>query len=474
MSRVGAARKRNAVKILFKSFVVLVCVLCRLSQAQQEQRPLPAISSWASFSLGQVANSPVVLPGLNGDFSTNKEVLSGFDAGVRCVARISSHTTGRLHIGVSTFYDFSTDISLTATLMPPADLTLRRLGFRLMDATLASSWGLAANRDTIATEYGYFPYKYNSQAQDLGEYLFRSGTYPGTLYSGFETADKVGMCGAHLSYIWKGLGRLKQDLFFTIEMEQYPTHDFNLAYVATYSPAPPVEIGVGACLAHWFTLDERKETPWTDTTRFPASLRRAPTEYRWLAYVDPVTHDTTPYTFRGVKTMARITVDPIWFARQGSLFGKQDLKLYGEAAILGVQNYPGWYNDISQRVPVMCGINVPTFRLFDVLAVEAEYYKSPYVNSPYFVWTQRSPIPFLGSTNQPDINSWQPNTSDRWKWAVYGSRKITSRLRLSAQVASDHLSGMQFTGPPPSYIDYREVVPRTQDWYYMMRAMIYF
>lgn len=249
-------------------------------------------------------------------------------------------------------------------------------------------------------------------------------------------------------------------------------HDFNLAYIITYAPARPVEIGLGVCLAHWFTLDERKTTPWTDTVINNAASRSGLVQ--WMAYVDPVTHDTTPYTFRGIKAMAHITVDPVWFLRWWKPLGKEDIKLYSEGAILGVQNYPGWYNNITQRMPVMFGCNAPTFGLLDILSVEAEYYASPYWNDPYFVWVARSPVPFTGDIRSPDPDSWVPKNDNHWKWAIYGSRKINKLLRLSGQVASDHLSEMQFSGPPPSPTGYREVCPRTQDWYFMLRAMVYF
>jgi hypothetical protein len=405
----------------------------------------------------------------------DKEVLSSFDAGLKAVTTIGSHSTGRLHLGISMYYNVATNTKPALTVMPAVDLTTRRIAINILDATLQSVWGFAAeNRDTILTEFGLFPFKYNPQVQDLGEYLFRSGTYPGTLYSGFETADKIRLCGLHVSSIFNTFGRLKMDLLFTNELDQYPMHDFNLSCIATYSPGRPLEFGAGLCYAHLISLDERKTTPWTDTVIYPASRRRAPTIYQWIAYVDPVTHDTIPYTFRGLKAMARVTVDPLWFLRFGSLLAKDEGKLYGEGAILGVRNYPGWYEKRSERMPVMVGINVPTFKLFDVLSLEGEYYNSPYWNTPYLVWTQRSPVPFSGTSGVPDYTSWQPNNDNHWKWSLYGSRKITSRLRLSAQVASDHLSEMQYTGPVPSYVGYREVVPRTQDWYYMLRAMIYF
>jgi hypothetical protein len=466
--------KRISKVIVPKAFFIALCFMCAFCCAQQDPKPLPAISSWASLSLGQVAKSPTTVSGMNGDLFMDKEVLSSFDAGLKTFARIGTHTVGRFHLGLSMNYNVTTNAKTSVNLMPAVDLTMRKNMINILDATLQSAWGVCGNRDTLMTELGLFPFKYNPQAQDLGEYLFRSGTYPGTLYSGFEVSDKIRLCGAHLSYTWNKFGRIRQDLFFTNELEQYPLHDFNLAYLATYSPGRPLEIGAGICFAHLLTLDERRTTPWNDTVTFPKSRRPAPTIYRWIASVDTVTYDTVPYTFRGIKTVARITLDPIWFLRSpGSLFGKEECKIYGEGAILGVKDYAVWYEHITERMPAMFGIVVPTFKLFDVLSVEAEYCASPYLNTPYFVWTQRSPIPFT-STGISDLDTWQRRDNNHWKWSVYGSRKINAKLRLSAQVASDHLSEMQYTGPVPSYVGYREVVPRTQDWYYMLRAMIYF
>jgi hypothetical protein len=454
-------RRISAVTVL--PFVVSLC----FSQQQPEVKPFPSISSWAAFSLGQVAKSPTTITGISNDFLMDKEALSNFDAGIKMVAAMGSHTKGRLHIGVNVYYS---TVQVNTT---PVDLTMRKIAPNILDATVQSTWGMAQDRDTLTTEFGLFPYKFNPQAQNLGEYLFRSGTYPGVLYSGFETADKVRVCGTHFSYILNSFGRFKQDAFITNELEQYPLHDFNLAYVASYSlPGAPVEIGAGVCFAHLLTLDERKTTPWTDTTMNSPSKRSQ--VYQWLAYVDSVNGDTTPFTFRGIKTSARITLDPIWFLRPSLLFGKEECKLYGEGAILGLKNYPGWYDDIKERMPVMFGWNLPTFRLLDVLSVEGEYNPSRYWNSPYWVWVARSPVPFTGNIRESNLATWVPKNDDHWKWSVYASRRVNKMLRFSAQIASDHLSEMIYTGPPPSPMGYREVVPRSRDWYYLLRAMIYF
>ncbi len=63
--------------------------------------------------------------------------------------------------------------------------------------------------------------------------------------------------------------------------------------------------------------------------------------------------------------------------------GEEDLKIYGELAILGLKDYPGHYNDFSKRIPMMLGFNLPFFGLLnlflprftklDVLKLELEY-----------------------------------------------------------------------------------------------------
>jgi hypothetical protein len=51
------------------------------------------------------------------------------------------------------------------------------------------------------------------------------------------------------------------------------------------------------------------------------------------------TSDSSFYTFKGAKLMAKAAID---FKKiiPGGLFGKQDLRLYGEATILGLTDYP--------------------------------------------------------------------------------------------------------------------------------------
>ncbi|MDO5576745.1 MAG: hypothetical protein Q4F84_06665, partial [Fibrobacter sp.] len=151
------------------------------------------------------------------------------------------------------------------------------------------------------------------------------------------------------------------------------------------------------------------------------------------------------------------------------IFGKNDLRIYAEAALLGAKDYPGWYHKIRERVPIMFGLNIPTFKLLDVLAVEAEYYPSPYANAFHFVWKGNTPVPYFGINAGMNYYSedWKKKDNDDWKWSVYASKKIGC-MRISGQIASDHTSKASYL--PAGKKLYNEMVPRSQDWYYMLRC----
>ena len=65
------------------------------------------------------------------------------------------------------------------------------------------------------------------------------------------------------------------------------------------------------------------------------------------------------YTFAGTKIMARFSFDMKGLIPADSLFGllgKEDLKLYGEATILGLKNYPDPIPRIMTGMTVCYGV----------------------------------------------------------------------------------------------------------------------
>ena len=76
------------------------------------------------------------------------------------------------------------------------------------------------------------------------------------------------------------------------------------------------------------------------------------------------------YTFRGLKAMARASLDIGKLLGAEETLGENAFKLYSEMSLLGIQNQPFFYEKKSERMPVMFGINIPTFKILDVLAFE--------------------------------------------------------------------------------------------------------
>lgn len=170
---------------------------------------------------------------------------------------------------------------------------------------------------------------------------------------------------------------------------------------------------------------------------------------------------TTYLTIKGTKAMARFAFDPKPLMGSPAWLGKSDLRLYGEAGILGIENQPFYYERRSERIPMMLGFNLPAFGFLDVLAVEAEYFDSPWPNNSELMQREQLPVP-AGLGENPARYS--PTDADNWKWSVFAKRSFGS-VRIFAQAASDHFRTITFD-PHPSY---EPVVDRLDEWYYMLR-----
>lgn len=515
-----------------KNILVFTAVLhligTSLSGAQESEKT--TFSFWSRMTLGQVVSSSLlgydrVNPKLSlYDISFDKEWLETFDAGIKVKREFSPSLSARLNCGV-----MLNAAMVTQDITPEYAIKGRMVPI-LLDATLEyRNAGLLMDKDTFTTEFGYFPFKYNSQSTNLGEYLFRSGTYPGWLTSGFEKSiERPKLAGVHFSYIFGSNVKLKQDLIINTELEVYPLHDINLTYVATPSFGRFAELGFGVQLARLIPLDAQRTTIGLEPQYQNDSIPKYESK---IGYIDTATHDTILYTFRGAKLMGRFSLDfKALFGDANGFFGSEDLKLYGEAALLGVKNYAGWYNKRSERVPAMAGINWPTNQLvsytlipavmayllepieskkttrvasygsaglaagigtwlmdrflhtnskLDIISIEVEYYPSPYSNDQDNIWKEGSPVPYMvGSRNIPLYdNYWNDSLShanDGIKWSIYISKKLGKHFRLSAQAACDHSQKIWYLPGVATSLRYNEITPKPENWYFMLRSSIYF
>jgi hypothetical protein len=452
---------------IYKS-VLLIIIMSIYSFSAENDSTRYKLSGWGYFTMGKVMSSPFEdkYAATIIDYDFDKKWLVDFDAGLKCMALFGTNGKARFHVGLTTAYLLQLQISQSA------ENFRRKFVFYLIDAAIENAFTRGNN--TFFGEFGFFPVKYNPQSMNLGEYLFRSGTYPQYINSGFELADKEKLCGLHgsVKHVINDRFNLKADLYFTSGVRDFPVHDLSLAYILSAN-SKLIQFAAGIDHAHLITLDEHLTTPATDPYFSPESIfgdnvRIFDTVS--LTETDTII-DTINPTFRGTKGMARVTFDPKALFN-ASVFGDEDLKLYCEAAFLGFKNYPVWWEKPLERMPVMFGLNLPAFKLLDVLAVEVEYYKSPYINTAENAWRYRSPLPFTGLAGHSKIEDVVPKHDDDWKWSVYASKKF-GRMRISAQVASDHILKTPYVPGPPTSAKYTEICPGTKDWYWMLRAMFY-
>ena len=444
------------------------------------------IGAWGWLTMGRVESS--YTEGLYGmyksvfDVDLNKEWLPDYNAGIFAVNSFNSTTKARFHLGLTTTY------VVPNSSLKNVEFWRRIFALYLIDAAIERT--VPINQDNkLFLEFGFFPVKYNPQVRNLGEYLFRSNVHPPVIVSGFELADKVKLIGFHGRYSLQ-YGRdniFNLDAFLTTGMETYPIGNFSLSFLAGTDMAKIVDIGAGVCFYDLISIDHKKSEPASGMTGIMVHPQ-------YFLFVDSITGDTTRYSFSGTKTMARLTFNPKkWF--NSTIFGPEDLKLYAEAAILGMENHPGWYQNILERIPVMFGMNIPCFKLLDVLAVELQWFGSKYWNTTEDIWRAQSPVPYQGQAVPDDYYSWlQPKmqitqnpdgsddtvyvskaiTDDDWKWSVYVTRTFNNRFRVSAQWACDNRSRSDKLPPPPQQSKYTEITRRSwKDWYWMVRFMYY-
>lgn len=457
------------IKMILQSSAVCFLIISSAVSAQDSSRL--KFGFWSRMTLGQVVSSPKMSTGTF-DYPFDKEWLETIDAGIKVNCKISPSLTGRLNLGVV----------LNAATVPntenPAQLheAVKKMAPVLLDACLEYQVeGLLFDNDLFNVELGYYPFKYNQQSTNLGEYLFRSGTYPGWLISGFEhSIDKTKLAGVHASYTMGSTVRLKQDLIMNTELEVYPYRDINLTYIATPSFGNFLNLGVGIQLARLIALDNRKTTLGSDESK--------PFDNK-MGHIDTATGDTIRYTFKGTKLMGRATFDvKELFGFSKKILGSEDLKIYGEIALLGVKNYKGWYEKPNERIPMMIGFNFPAFKILDVLSIEFEYYPTPYANNLEAIWKTCSPVPYIGGRpinigidRNREWNESMRITDDDTRWSIYLSKLFGKHIRLSAQAACDHTQKSWYMPPPPSTnLQYYDMVPKSDNWYYMMRMSIYF
>lgn len=354
---------------------------------------------------------------------------------------------------------------------------------------------LKNENQSLDFSFGIIPFKYNSEARNLGEYLFRSLCYPGIIFNSFDFAV-ARLSGLRLNYRQHtSLVDLTADAFVLSEREIRPFGDISFAGVIGLDFKKIIDFGLGVEFFHAISVNSNFTTPTTalagNTTLYAVS---GPI-YDSLGAISGY-HDSSFYTFRGTKLMAHATIDPLFFLRDsdfGRLLGEGG-KIFGELDILGLKNYPRndslllpdggishglnpyGYDTLINKMPITFGINIPVPFLFDVCALEFEYYQMRYPNNYTNVFDYNRPLPYSYFTDM-SIIGYPQNTyseADNWKWSIYIKKNITKNIHIVAQAARDH---QRWSVPGfvwDKYSDWEDICTRPVNWIWNLKGEVVF
>lgn len=313
---------------------------------------------------------------------------------------------------------------------------------------------------------GVFPFKYNENAKNLGEYMFRTLTYPNIIFTGGLT--RVNSAGVQLGGIDANtkLFGFTNDLLLTTKTDQTPAGALSLTDIVSYTVGGVFTIGAGYMFDNFYDptkiatgkYDVRENNKYYVLANGTKKLLH-PLNATDLPY-DPtvdVAVDSGRLTFQGQKAMLRASLD-IGKMFSSSLFSEKDLRLYAEGILMGVQNRPFYYTKMKDRIAYTLGFNFPTFRILDVLAAEYEYCSNPYPNDAIQASLNLSPIP-------PQSETGSPVNGDNFKWTIYAQKNIYPGFTLTGHIANDHMRLVDYFG----HTNDRDVMPLRKNWYWSLQ-----
>jgi len=320
-----------------------------------------------------------------------------------------------------------------------------------MTVSIADAEGIVGfgNKETFAfnAAVGVMPYKYNEDAKNLGEYLFRTGEHPAYIENSFDYAYAT-LTGVRLNAIM--FNNLLLDVLFTQETQIIPLNDWSMSILAGYKVPHLLDIGAGIMFDRMIPVSGALDAPV-----FP---KGAPDTF----YTSNGTLDTLKWG--GTKVMARASFDPKGLLGEGlsGILGKEDGKIYAEFAILGLNSFtaykksvdaqgniiPGqyvvdslmnFYSNISKRIPIMFGFNIPTFKLLDYLSVELEWFGWSYSPSLYNYQSLKYTLPEpIIPTTLSSPNGALYTKDNNWKYSFNARKTIWGHFSAIGQIARDH------------------------------------
>jgi hypothetical protein len=293
--------------------------------------------------------------------------------------------------------------------------------------------------------FGFFDFKYNPDSKDLGEYLIRSEAYP-TILESSQGKDLMAWSNTRVAGVQYGTGGeyLRHMALLYAEQVNEPVNDISAAYFMSAGPRS-AELSLGVDYARFLRLG--------DSLHLTNDLQTVQN----AKYVG-----ANGLTTRAWKFILRGRLDLAGLLRIRSPF-----VLYGEAAILGLKKDTLYYRNLRERMPMMAGMDIPTFGILDVLSFEGEYFPNRYYEKKYQLQENKfTPLPsFVHDEEYSGANLPLIRNHD-WRWSANAERSLNRWLSLKLRVASDHMRLLNWSG------DYEGGTPfasKSSDWYWLAR-----
>jgi len=299
---------------------------------------------------------------------------------------------------------------------------------------------------------GMLPYTINREVKTLGNYLFRSTIHPLSVQNkvDYPWADLLGGV-ADIGFLEN---KITLEASLSTEFNYVPFFDFTPSVGLFFKPNEIIDIGGAVAFHHALQAN------------------------------GALMEDTLGERWQGTKVDARAIFDPKPIFGGMDFLGKNELKIYAEVAVLGfddtlevdTSNLPSLRArdttdlknlvfpepTILHRMPFMIGINLPTWKILDLLSVELEWFFSPYPND----WFGKFDYQKAEARHSSSLEQWDNYINkDNFKWSV-NVRKSIEKFEVRALLSSDHTVYLMNN---VSNGNFEQTMKRPHDWQWLIQ-----
>lgn len=314
----------------------------------------------------------------------------------------------------------------------------------------------------LRLKVGIFPYKYNEDAKNLGEYMYRTYTYPTIITTGGLVVVNTAGVQLNGAAAETRIGGFKNEVLLTVKTDQIPSASLSAADMVSYRFGNFLTLGGGYMFDNFYSADGLNDGQGSPRSLFQQEYYYKLNDGTYVLY-DPnnlpaagTVADSGHFEFSGQKAVWRASVD-LGNLIPGGLVASNTFKVYYEGVLMGVQNRPIFFTKRADRMAHMFGVNVPTFGVLDMLSAEMEYCSNPYAPD------MSNSTLYLSPT--PKDNQGSKFKSDDLKWSFYARKQVMPGFAISAQVARDHTRLVDYFG----HTSDTEILSKRDNWYWALQ-----